>query len=82
MGESPYPKFLSLGQPHFIQEMTNTSTSRVKLNIEAILASSCHFSAPSYSNYLFYFYFRGLTKQAMLGFKLQRDASRQTVHST
>ena len=83
--KSPHPtEFLALEQLHFTHELTNTltSASEVKLNIEAILAGYCYFSALSYSNCLFCFYFRVFIEQAMFGFQLQRDVGRQRAHST
>lgn len=63
---------LTRGQPHLTHELMSifTSASKVKLNIGAILAGYCYCSVLSCSNYLFYFYFRAFTEQAMFGFKL------------
>lgn len=80
---SLHPKFLPLEQPHFIHELTNTltSTSKVKLNIEAILAGSCYFLL-SHILIICLIFISVLTEQAMFGFKLQRSEGRQRAHST
>lgn len=81
MGDSPHPKeFITLGQPHFINEFS--STSKDEVNTEALLAGYSYFLTLSYSNYLFYVYSRVLTRDAMFGFKLQSEEGRQRAHST
>lgn len=77
-------EFRTLGQPHFINELTITFTSTSKVKVMAHgcnTARYCYFPALSYSNSLCYFYFRVLTGEAVFRFKLQRGEARQRAHS-